>query len=126
MARFSRRLQQAVTSVSGYGTQHAGAVALGMANYSIPGSNVMYLATNGSDSNAGTFAAPKATLIGALAAVPSGGTIVVRAGVYAQAAQTETGAVRKSFTLQNYPDEVVWFDGSDPITGWTYDLGSGR
>lgn len=128
MSIAARRMQR--VTISGDWTppaaETAGAVALGSANYSIPGSNVVYLATNGNDSNAGTLAAPKATLIGALAAVPSGGTIVVRAGVYAQAAQSETGAVRKSFTLQNYPGEVVWFDGSDPITGWTYDSGSGR
>ncbi len=127
MSIAARRLQRATTPPAvGFQPETAGAVALGTASYAIPGANVVYLATNGNDSNAGSLAAPKATLAGALAAVPAGGTIVVRAGGYAQAAQGEDAAVRKSFTLQNYPGEAVWFDGSDPITGWTYDSASGR
>jgi hypothetical protein len=124
----ARRFQRtALGSTEGsYPVQRAGALPLGSTSYSIPSSDIIYLATNGSDGNAGTQVAPKATLAAAITAVPSGGTIVVRAGVYAQAAQDESAAVRKSFTLQNYPGEVVWFDGSDPITGWTYDSGSGR
>ena len=127
MSIAARRMLRAtaISSLSGYAPEVAGAVALGSTNYEIPPSNVIYLATNGNDSNAGTIALPKATLIGAFAAVPSGGTIVVRAGVYPQAAQGESAAVRKSFNLQNYPGEVVWFDGSDPLNGWTYDSPSG-
>ena len=94
----------------------AGADAVGSMQYTVPGSNVIYLATNGSDSNGGTtVGAPKATLAAALAAVPTGGTIVIRAGVYHQG-EIETS---KSCTIQNYPGEAVWFDGATVKTGWT-------
>ena len=95
---------------------------MGTADYSIPSSNVIYLAINGSDSNPGTQALPKATLPSAMSAVTAGGTIVVRAGEYRQ---SQPNVSSKSFTLQNYPGEVVWFDGSDPIGGWTHDAASG-
>lgn len=99
---------------------------MGAASYTIPGSNVIYLATTGSDSNAGTLAAPKGTLAGAISAVPAGGTIVVREGVYNEGGDTQNQAytlaitIQKNVTIQNYPNEAVWFDGSVPITStWT-------
>jgi parallel beta-helix repeat protein len=52
----------------------------------------------------------------AVAAVPSGGTVSLRGGVYHEAVKVELG---KSITLQNYPGEAVWFDGSIPLPGWT-------
>lgn len=54
--------------------------------FPIPLSGVVYLSTTGNDANPGTSStAPKRTLFGpsgAYAAVPSGGAIVVRGGVY--------------------------------------------
>lgn len=97
----------------------AGALPVGDAQYAIPGSNVVYLATNGNDGNNGlTVGAPKATLQSAIAAVPAGGTIVIRGGEYRQ---TVTGDVTKQMTIQNYPGEAVWFDGSTqiPTQNWT-------
>lgn len=101
----------------------AGAVSLGTANYTVPSTNAIFLSASGNDANPGTQASPKGTLIGALNAVPAGGTVVVRGGEYRQ---SQPNVITKTITVQNYPGEVVWFDGSDPLTGWTYDAGSGR
>lgn len=102
-------IQEAFESVT------AGADPIGSATYPVPGSNVIFLATTGSDSNPGaTIGAPKATLAAALAAVPAGGTIVVRGGVYHQG-EIEAGA--KNCTIQPYPGETVWFDGATTFTG---------
>ncbi len=122
MSRFVRRLQQS-GHVNGWtpSPELAGALPLGNANYPIPGANVIYLAANGNDANSGTTASlPKASLTAAIGAVPAGGTIVVRAGEYHQVAAS---AVTKQITIQNYPDEAVWFDGSDVITNWTQEGG---
>lgn len=95
----------------------AGALPLGQADYPIPGSNVIYLSTTGSDSNNGlTVGAPKATLQAAVTACPAGGTIVARGGVYEQ---RYTGDQTKPLTIQAYPGETVWFDGSKQRSTWT-------
>ena len=44
------------------------------------------------------------------------GTIVLREGVYHESVKAETN---RSATIQNYPGEAVWFDGSVPVTNWT-------
>lgn len=55
-------------------------------SYSIPQAaaapNTIYVAPNGSDSNPGTRARPKATIVGAMQALPSGGDILMRGGTY--------------------------------------------
>ena len=51
-----------------------------------------------------------------LATAPTGGTVVVRAGTY-----RETVTISKTVTLQNYPNEAVWLDGSQAVTGWVAD-----
>lgn len=97
----------------------AGAEALGSASYAIPG-GALFVATNGSNANPGTQAQPKATLAGAISAAQSGATIVIRGGVYRENAGSITG---KTLTIQNYPNEVVWFDGTDVETDWTLEGG---
>ena len=49
----------------------------------------------------------------AVAKVASGGTVVVRAGTYHESIRSS-----KRMTIQNYPNETVWFDGSVPVTNW--------
>lgn len=91
-----------------------GALPHGTASYSYPGTAV-FVSTTGSDAAAGTEAAPKRTLAAAISAAPSGGTIVIRGGEYRENA----GQTSKSVTIQNYPGEAVWFDGTDVETAWT-------
>jgi parallel beta-helix repeat protein len=93
-------------------------------NYPVP-AGAIFMATNGNDANAGTQAAPVLTIKRAIAAVPAGGTIVVRAGTYRDANNAVVSgkytATTKTFTLQPYPHEDVWFDGTDVVTSWTSD-----
>jgi hypothetical protein len=90
-------------------------------NYAIPG-GAIYLATNGSDANSGSQSQPVATLNRAISLTASGGTIVVRAGTYRDWYTNGTATyatISKNITLQPYPGEQVWFDGSDVVTNWT-------
>lgn len=98
-------------------TYVVGAGPVGSTHYPIPTEDVIYMAPGGSDAAAGTLAAPKATLAAALTACPDGGTVVIRAGTYHDG-EVEAGA-RAGVTVQNYPGEAVWFDGTVPHGGWT-------
>jgi len=46
---------------------------------------------------------------------PSGSTIVVRGGTYHESVVVPVG---KRLTIQSYPKEAVWLDGSETVTGW--------
>lgn len=85
-------------------------------------SDAVFLAPDGDDSQPGTLAQPVRTLSHAIALVPSGGTIVARGGLYRDGS---TKSVYKVFTLQAFPHEQPWFDGTDVVTGWQSD-GSGH
>lgn len=84
-------------------------------NYPIPTSGVKYVATNGSDRAAGTSSAPYASIAKAISAVPNGGTVVVKTGVYRPA----TIAVGKPVTIQAAPHAEVWIKGSQVVNGWS-------
>lgn len=94
-------------------------------NYPIP-AGAIFMAANGSDSNSGTQSSPVKTLNKAIGLVPGGGTIVVRGGTYRDWYNNGSGSFQiasKGFTLQAYPHEQVWFDGTDviPTGNWTSD-----
>lgn len=106
-------------------TTNPGAAPLGTDAYPVP-TGAVFVATTGNDTTGtGTQAAPYATLTKAVAAAAGGDTIVLRAGVYTDGGDTQTQVgtfglqVTKSLTIQNYPGEVVWFDGSRAATAWT-------
>ena len=86
-------------------------------NYPIP-SGAIYVSPDGSDKNPGSATAPIATVQHALDIAASGGTVVLRAGVYRQSARTG-----QSVTIQAYPHEQVWLNGADeiPTSAWTSD-----
>ncbi len=81
-------------------------------NFAIP-AGAIYVSPTGNDSAAGTEAAPFKTLKYAVSRAGSG-TVVMRKGVYREAVSTIT----KPVTIQAYPHEKVWLDGSDEVTGW--------
>lgn len=105
-------------------------------NYTIP-SGAIFMATTGNDSSAGTQAAPVKTLNKAVSLAPAGGTVVVRGGTDANLAVYRDwynswdanlsiytfGVVTKQITIQAYPNEKAWFDGTDvqPAANWTSD-----
>ncbi|GGC78296.1 hypothetical protein GCM10011512_01070 [Tersicoccus solisilvae] len=86
--------------------------------YPIP-AGAVFMSPQGNDGNRGTtVAAPVRTLNRAIDLVPAGGTIVLRGGTYRDAA-TDGGAARitaKALTLQAYPHEQPWLDGSDVVS----------
>ncbi|MBO3737475.1 right-handed parallel beta-helix repeat-containing protein [Actinoplanes sp. NEAU-H7] len=74
----------------------------------------LYVAVNGSDSNAGTLSAPLATIQKAISLVPAGGTVAVRGGTYALTTNiqiTKSGTASAPYTLTAYGSERVIIDG---------------
>lgn len=94
----------------------AGPVPLGQTDYAVP-DGAFFVATTGDDGWPGDRARPWRTLGHAVETAPAGATIVLREGVYHEKVEI----FRKKLTIQNHPGEVVWFDGSEPVTGWTAD-----
>ena len=73
----------------------------------------LYVAPGGSDSNAGTLAAPLATIQQAVSLVSAGGTIAVRAGTYSLATNitiAKSGTASAPITLTNYNGEHAVID----------------
>lgn len=91
-----------------------GAGTIGSASFPVP-SGAKFVATNGSDNNAGTQSAPYRTLAAALSKSPAGAKIVLRAGSYNESVLVDKADV----TIQSYPGEAVWLDGSIPVANWT-------
>jgi len=104
----------------------AGSLPVGQASYAVP-SGAVFVATTGSDTTGtGSQSSPYATLAKAVSAAADGSTIVLRAGSYNEGEDTQDQAypmgivIGKNVTIQNYPGEAVWFDGSLPVTtSWT-------
>ena len=94
----------------------AGAVDVGRASYAVPSGAVYVSPTGRRDPAAGTKAAPLRTIAKALLVAPAGLAVVLRAGMY-----HESVTSTKKVTIQNYPGEGVWLDGSSPVSGWKAD-----
>lgn len=100
--------------------QQVGSLPVGEAVYPVPG-NAIYVATTGNDTTGnGTVGNPYATLAKADSVASTGATVVLRGGVYHQGnvGHTLTTLDTVGLTVQNYPGEAVWFDGSSVVTGW--------
>ncbi|GGF13786.1 hypothetical protein GCM10011399_04570 [Subtercola lobariae] len=93
-----------------------GATPVGTATYAAPATALYVSPTSGSDTNAGTLAKPFKTVAAAITASKTGQTIVLRAGVYHEAVTIPTN---KTLSIQAYPKEAVWFDGSTAVTSWS-------
>src|SRR5689334_21541756 len=109
-----RRLRQvAITAASVFTVVGAGLAAIGTAD-AATAATTYYVATTGSDSGAGTLAAPFATIQKAIDTVAAGGTIAVRGGTYALTANlqiTKSGTAAAPITLTRYGTEKVVIDG---------------
>lgn len=108
----------------------AGALTVGTATYPIPTTGtVRYVDPDqGLDSALGTVDQPWKTIAYAASHVGTGATIVLRAGMYHEGAipgQAPGGTANGVYfqttgiTVQNYPGEEVWFEGSRIQTGWS-------
>ena len=99
--------------------------ALPPPSYPLPAAGTaLYVdAVKGSDGNAGTEAAPLATVHAALAGVRGSAkklsAIVLRAGTHFLCAPLNLTAADSGLTLTNYPGEEAWLSGGAPLaTTW--------
>jgi parallel beta-helix repeat protein len=91
-----------------------GSAPVGGTSYAVPAGAIV-VAPGGNDSAAGTQSAPLRTLAAAVAKAPSGGTVVLRAGSYNESVVVP---FQKKLTIQSFPREAVWLDGSVPVSSW--------
>lgn len=92
-----------------------GAATIGTTAYPVP-SNAVFVSSSGSDAGTGSVSSPVRTVTKALTKVASGQTVVIRGGTYHEYFIVPPG---KAVTIQSYPNEAVWFDGSSRVTGFT-------
>lgn len=91
-----------------------GAPAIGTADYGVP-AGALVVSPTGNDGAAGTVAAPLRTAQAAVNRATAGQTLVLRGGTYHERVVIPRG---KRLTVQPYPREAVWFDGSVPTSSW--------
>jgi hypothetical protein len=91
-----------------------GAALVGTTQYAVP-AGATIVANTGSNTGAGTLASPFATVQHAIDVATTGSTIVLRQGTYHESVTIPS---TKTLTIQSYPGEAVWFDGSTPVTNW--------
>jgi parallel beta-helix repeat protein len=96
-------------------TSGVGSAAVGSTRYTVPAGAIV-VSPSGRDGAAGTAQAPLASVAAAVAKAPQGGTVVLRAGSYNQSVVVPSG---KRVTIQSWPGEAVWFDGSVPVATWS-------
>ena len=94
-------------------------------NYAIP-AGATFMSPTGNDANDGkSVNTPVKTINSAVAKTAAGGTIIMRGGDYRDWYQPNgytPGLINKSLTIQAYPGESPWFNGSDIVSdGWTSD-----
>ena len=99
-------------------TLTAGSLPVGSAQYAPPEGALYVSATDGNDDSDGTLLTPWRTLAKAVEAAPAGSTVVLRAGTYVESVLIPSG---RTLTVQAYPGEAVWLDGSRPLTEWIPD-----
>lgn len=92
-----------------------GAAELGTTRYPLPTRLALFVSTTGDDRSPATAGAPLRTLAAAVRRAPTGATIVVRQGIYSESVTIPAG---KRLTVQSYPGETVWLDGSSTVSGF--------
>src|SRR5262245_1953827 len=84
-----------------------------------------YVAPSGSDSNAGTLAAPFQTIQHCAESAHAGDTCYIRAGTYRETIQPlNSGTTGAPIAFKAYNGEVVTVSGADVLNGWTSHQGS--
>lgn len=92
--------------------------------YSIPPapavSQTYYVAIDGSDSAAGSLAAPFRTIQHAADTARAGDTVLIREGTYRETVRpAHSGTSSRPITIQPYNNEDVTISGADVIGGWS-------
>jgi parallel beta-helix repeat protein len=93
----------------------AAGTEVGTTSYEVP-SGAIVVSVKGNDNSAGTADAPYRTLNRAISRAASGATIVLRRGTYHESVIVPDN---KRLTIQSWPKEQVWLDGSETVTSWT-------
>ena len=93
-----------------------GAAAVGTSAYPIPANALFVSSSSGDDAASGTLTAPLRTVAAAISRARPGTTIVLRGGTYHESVFIPDS--KAGLTIQPYPHEAAWFDGSVPITSW--------
>ncbi len=91
-----------------------GSLPVGEARYAVP-SDAVFVDRSSSTPALGTQEAPYRSIKQAVTQASANSTIVVRAGNYHESLVLPKG---KRLTVQAYPGEAVWLDGSQPLDGW--------
>lgn len=91
-----------------------GSAPVGTTTYPVP-ARAIFVAPKGTQTGSGTAGDPYGSAAYAVSKAPSGSTIVLRGGTYREYVYV---GYNKALTIQAYPGEAVWFDGSSPVTGW--------
>ena len=92
----------------------AGSAEVGTTDYTVP-ADAVFAAPNGVDTASGRRDAPVATISEAIRRAKNGGTVVVRGGTYHESVVVPR---QKTLTIQSYPGEKVWLDGSRKVANW--------
>jgi parallel beta-helix repeat protein len=87
---------------------------VGGSQYAVPPGAII-VSPAGNDAAGGSQGAPLRTLGAAVAKAGSGATIVLRAGSYHESVVIPDG---KRLTVQSWPKEAVFLDGSSAVSGW--------
>ena len=84
-----------------------------------------YVATNGSDSNAGNISKPFRTIQRAANIAQPGDVVEIRGGTYRETVRpSRSGTGSKPITFRSYGSETVTVSGADVIKGWSKHSGS--
>lgn len=90
---------------------------VGSQHYAVP-SNAIVVSRTGNNSNAGNQQSPYRSIQHAINQAASGATVVIRGGEYHESVIVPAS---KRVTIQNWPGETVWLDGSVVTSGWVKD-----
>ncbi|MFJ6678204.1 right-handed parallel beta-helix repeat-containing protein [Microbacterium sp. NPDC091382] len=91
-----------------------GSAPVGTTTYPVP-TRAIFVAPKGTQTGSGTAGDPYGSAAYAVSRAPSGSIIILRGGTYREYVHVD---FNKALTIQAYPGEAVWFDGSSPVTGW--------
>lgn len=99
-----------------------GAIPMSDLRYPVPPGSLV-VSPWGHDTASGSVEQPLRTVGAAIQKATRGGTIVMRSGRYHETVIVPPG---RPLTIQPYPGEHAWFDGSRVVSGWTAEPGAWR